>query len=414
MNSHQENSPLRLGIVAAEISADIQAAAVIRELKSYNSNIEFFGSAGSRSEAEGMELFYNPMDLGSVGIFESLGRLPKLVKIFKNFSQQLIEAKPDCVVLIDAPAVNMRLCKILRAHGIRTVYYFPPSAWTTKPERLRQIHDSVDAVVTAFSRNYVQYMKEELPVAYYGHPFVDIFKPLGGKDRALEQLGFPKKQYLGVLPGSRRHEINTLLPRFLKIAQRTRESKPDLEVIIPVAAPELMPLIEKLTAPYQDWVHLVMGEASHCIEACDAILTASGSVTLQIAFMNVPMVIAYVVSSLDYTVGYVLLTLNFIQIKNIGLPNLVLNDFGVPEYFQDTVNARNIAPLLIQLLDDTPQRKQQLDYLKIVRDSLGRPGVTKRVSGFIHSFAQGCSLEEALVRNPSIKVAPHIWNMNFM
>lgn len=342
-----------------------------------------------------MQMWADSTLWGTVGVTEALTRIPRMVSLYWKIRQRMVRERPDLVVVIDAPAIHMRLAGIARRHGLRTIYYFPPSAWTNNPRRLRRIHSEVAAVVAAFSYSAGNYRKLGLPIAYFGHPLVDLCRP-EPRESCLEKLGLPDGDYVALLPGSRTQEIRTLTPVFLQTVECVRRLDPRWTFLIPAANPQIEALLRDAMPPDVPGIRIVSGRSREVMRVARAGLLASGSATLEAALLDLPHLLCYRINPTDELLFRFLMRLGVLKLPYIGLPNLVLNEGAMPEILQDQVSADNLARRLLDLLHDGPERDRCVSTLERVRQALGPPGAIERVATFVERMAIGASREEAL------------------
>lgn len=349
---------------------------------------------GRFSRAAGLQLWADSTLWSIVGASEALTRIPKGIFTYLWLRRKLLNYAADLTVLIDSPAIHMRLARHLKKAGLRTIYYFPPSAWTQQPKRLREIHSRVEAVVPCFELNARRYRDLELEVAFFGHPLVDLCsRP--PRDQALAQLGLPEGRYLAMLPGSRTQEIRLLLPPFLETAERLARVHPQLTWLLPVANPAIGRMIEALMPQCPPWLRRVDSQSRAVMSVSEAGLLSSGSATLEASLLGLPHLICYRLNRFDYWLGRTLVALGLLKVPRFGLPNLVIDDDAVPEFLQHRVEPALLAERLAGLLHG-PARESALSGLARVRQALGAPGAVGRISQFVERMAEGCSRSEAL------------------
>ncbi len=285
--------------------------------------------------------------------------------------------------MIDSPAVFMRLAKFAKAERLKTVYYFPPSAWSTNHSRMHQIASRVTGIVATFKRNFQTYQAAGVPVEYYGHPMVDVVKRRT-RAEALEALGIEDGQFVVLLPGSRLQEIRHMTPVLVEAASRLRERRPQLRFLLPAASPEVY---NRLKVMVPDFIELHNGSAQEMLTVADLAVMASGSVSLEAAFLNCPMVLGYRFNRFDAAVGRFLLRTGLLKIKHFALPNLVLDETVLPELLQEEVTPDRIVYEAEKLLDPGSEREKMLRDLARVREALGTEPVVVRVADYVHRVA---------------------------
>jgi lipid-A-disaccharide synthase len=389
---------VRIALIAAEPSGELQAAALARELKLHLPDVKLCGTGGRHMRAEGVELFFDSSVWSTVGLIETLPRIPRGLITFHQLYTRLVQTRPDLTVLIDAPGIMLRLSKKLKKANLRTLYYFPPSAWNPAPARARKIHSLVSAVLTTFRYNYQSYARAGLQVGYFGHPLVSLLQPLT-RDEAFAQLSLdPSQRYLALLPGSRTQEIRLILPLFMEVARRLRVEMPGCHFLIPAATTQVEGMIRAKLGATPEWAHILSGGSREAIAAAHVAIVASGSVSVEAALLGVPIVLAYRVNRLDYFFGKLLKDLGLLRFRWFGLPNLVLQESVVPEFLQGEASPERLTAEALCLCDGQPQRERQLADLARVREALGPADSLERVGRFTAAFAQGLSLQESICK----------------
>ncbi len=382
--------------MAAEPSGDLQAGALARALLQRNPNLRLVGVGGTSMAEAGVELWMESHTWSTIGPGEALARIPGLYLAYRRMRHHLLQVRPELTVVIDAPALHMRLAGFLRRRGLRTAYYFPPSAWSRNPQRLRAIHSRVDGVLCAFQANAARYRELGLPVAYFGHPLVDVVGQAPARDEARRLLGL-EGPALALLPGSRTQEVKHLLPVFLQVASRLRREQPDLQILLPCATPPLERRIRAMLGPsLPEGVRLLSGQARQALAASRLALMASGSASLEAALLGTPMLLCYRFGPLDVALGRTLQALGLLRVDRFGLPNLVLDQDVVPELLQDEVNPDGLEARARLLLAEGPERQRMLADLARVRAALGEPGMVDRLAAVVDRLAGGASIDQAL------------------
>lgn len=374
-------------LLAAEPSGDLQAAALVPHLRAIDPQAEFIGIGGPHLQQAGVELLCDTSWWGSIGATEVLTRIPRIFVAYHLFRRRYLKRQPDVTVMIDSPAIFMRLAKFCLRHGLKTVYYFPPSAWSTNHNRMREIASRVTGVVAAFKRNFETYQAAGVPAQYFGHPMVDVVQKLPRKE-ALAELGLGEGRYVALLPGSRRQEIRLMTPVLLEAARLLQKKEPALRFVLPAATPKVYELLQQIELGE---VVLFNGRAQQLIGISELAIMASGSVSLEAAFLDCPMVLGYRFNRFDAALGRFLLRVGLLKIKHFALPNLVLDETILPELLQEEVTPQRLAQEAELLLKGGANRERMLSDLARVREALGDGPVVSRVAGYVHQVAVGPS-----------------------
>lgn len=371
-------------LLAAEPSGDLQAAALVAHLRSLDPEAKFFGIGGRNLAAAGVELVSDTSLWGTIGPFEVFGKLPKIFRAYYGLRRELLRRRPDVTVMIDSPALFMRLAKFTKAHGLPSVYYFPPSAWSDSEKRAAAISARVDGVVCAFERQYQTYQRAGVPAQYFGHPMVDVVVPRE-RSQALAELGLSEGRYVSLMPGSRSGEVRIMTPIFLQAAAELKRRHPDLTFLLPAASHALYDRLSKELEGTD--VILFNGRAQELLAVSEVAIMTSGSVSLEAALLDCPIVLGYRFNALDAFLGRTLVKLGLLKVPYFSLPNLLLNETVVEELFQEQVTAENLVAQAETLLQGGSQRERMLTDLRRAREKLGRPPVCQRVAEFVYSVA---------------------------
>ncbi len=340
--------PLRIALVAGEASGDILGAGLMQALKLRYPQVEFIGIGGPRMEAEGLQSYFPMERLSVMGLVEVLGRLPELLSRRKRLIRTLIAEKPDVFIGIDAPDFNLTLELKLRQAGIKTVHYVSPSVWAWRQKRVLKIRQACDLMLTLFPFEARFYLDHQVPVRFVGHPLANIIPLQADRQAARETLGLESEaMVVALLPGSRGGEVARLGALFLDAAERLRALRPGVRFVLPCASRERRVQLEDLLSGRDLPLLLLDGQSHEALAACDAVLIASGTATLEALLYKRPMVVAYKVAPLTYRILKRLVTSPY-----ISLPNLLAERLLVPELIQDAATPDALAQTLAPLLDD--------------------------------------------------------------
>lgn len=350
---------LRVALVAGEASGDILGSGLMQALRQRHPDIEFIGVGGPRMEAEGLESHFPMERLSVMGLFEVLGRLRELLRRRKDLMQMLIAAKPDVFIGIDAPDFNLNIELKLRQAGIRTVHYVSPSVWAWRQKRVLKIKQACDLMLALFPFEARFYEEHAVPVRFVGHPLANTIPLEADRAGARERLGLPQDaSVVALLPGSRGGEVGKLGVLFLDTAQRLLQDRPGLRFVLPCASPERRLQIEEMLAGRDLPVQLLDGASHEALAACDAVLIASGTATLEALLYKRPMVVAYKVAPMTYRI-----LKRLVNSPYISLPNLLAGRLLVPELIQDAATPEALAATLTPLLDDGSVQTEPFDAI---------------------------------------------------
>ena len=350
---------LRVALVAGEASGDILGSGLMQALKQRHPDIEFIGVGGPRMQAEGLQSHFPMERLAVMGLVEVLGRLRELLRRRKDLLQMLIAARPDVFIGIDAPDFNLNIELKLRRAGIRTVHYVSPSVWAWRQKRVLKIKEACDLMLALFPFEARFYEEHAVPVRFVGHPLANTIALEADRAGARDRLGLPQgASVVALLPGSRGGEVGKLGALFLDTAQRLLQDRPGLRFVLPCASAERRVQIEEMLAGRNLPVQLLDGASHEALAACDAVLIASGTATLEALLYKRPMVVAYKVAPMTYRI-----LKRLVKSPYISLPNLLAGRLLVPELIQDAATPEALAATLLPLLDDGSVQTESFDAI---------------------------------------------------
>jgi lipid-A-disaccharide synthase len=367
-------------LVAGEVSGDLHGSHLVEAIQCIEPEVQFFGVGGEGLERRGMKLLYRSHTLSVVGITEVFVKLRTILKALRGLKESLEREKPDLVILIDFPDFNLRLAKIAHRRGIPILYYISPQVWAWRPNRIKSIARLVKKMIVLFPFEVSLYESAGVDVEWVGHPLLDIVKPILSKEESFRQFGLdPKRRTIGLLPGSRLHEVERLLPPLLASAHLLQKEIPDLQFVVPLASgiPKTILLSYIKNSP----VKVVEHHPYDVMNLSELLITASGTATLEGAILGKPMIIIYKVSQPSYWIGRVL-----IRVDHIGLVNLVAEKEIAPELIQKDVHPQRIADEALRILRDPILSRKIADSMGEVRHRLGEPGAAQRAARIVTSL----------------------------
>jgi lipid-A-disaccharide synthase len=363
-------------LVAGEVSGDLHGSHLVEAIQSIDPEIQFFGVGGEGLERAGMEVLYPSQSLSVVGITEVFFKLRAVLKALHGLKKSIDRERPDLVILIDFPDFNLRLAKIAHRRGIPILYYISPQVWAWRPKRMKLIARLVKKMIVLFPFEVPLYEAAGVDVEWVGHPLLDIVKPTLSKEKAFQQFGLdPNRRTVGLLPGSRIHEIERLLPPLLASARFLQEEIPDLQFVIPLASGLPRTLLSPWMKNISVAVKVVEGFTYDAMNLSELLIAASGTVTLEGAILEKPMIIVYKVSLPSYWIARAL-----IQVDHIGLVNLVAEKEIAPELIQNDVNPQRISDEALRILRDPLLSRKVAESMREVRQKLGEPGAAERAA----------------------------------
>jgi len=351
--------PLTVALVAGEASGDILGAGLMQALKARHPDVRFIGIGGPRMEAQGLRSYFPLERLAVMGLVEVLGRLPELLARRKRLFKTFLDVRPDVFIGIDAPDFNLDLALKLRRNGIKTVHYVSPSVWAWRQNRVLKIRDACDLMLTLFPFEAKFYDAHQVAVRFVGHPLADAIPLLPDRAAARAELQLPQDGLVvALMPGSRGGEVGRLGPLFLAAAERLRSMRPGIRFVVPCASPDRRAQLEQILAGRDLPLTLLDGQSHAALAACNAVLIASGTATLEALLYKRPMVVAYSVAPLTFRI-----LKRMVRSPYVALPNLLAQRLLVPELLQDAATPDAMARLLSPLLDNGDVQTEGFDAI---------------------------------------------------
>jgi lipid-A-disaccharide synthase len=349
---------LRIALVAGEASGDILGSGLMRAIKARHPDAQFIGVGGPLMEAEGMNSYFPMERLSVMGLVEVLGRLKELLARRKLLIQTLIDEKPDVFIGIDAPDFTLNIELKLRQAGIKTVHYVSPSVWAWRQKRVLKIREGCDLMLTLLPFEARFYEEKGVPVRFVGHPLADTIPLEADRGAARAELGLGDGPVVALMPGSRGGEVGRLGALFFDAAEHLLAQRPDIRFVLPCASPQRRAQIEALLQGRNLPLTLLDGRSHVALAACDAVLIASGTATLEALLYKRPMVVAYRLAPLTYWI-----LKRMVKSPYVSLPNLLAQRLLVPESLQDAATADALAQTLLPLLDDGTAQTDGFDAI---------------------------------------------------
>ncbi len=371
---------MKIMILAGEVSGDIHASALVHELKKELPQAEFLGMGGPLMKKEGVNLFYSLKDLAVLGLVEVLKKYLHFRRIFNHLADVLKKEKPAALILVDYPGFNVRFAKVAKKCGVPVLYYISPQIWAWARWRRFVIASRVQKmlVVFPFEKNF--YKGTGLDVEYVGHPLADKLQLSFESVPDVSGIGSEEK-VVGLLPGSREHEIERLFPLMLQTAEKMVQEDESIQFVASAANPTLKSKIEAMASKVKLPLKVLQGSLSEVTRECQLVLVASGTATLECGALMVPMIVIYKVSFFTWLLGRLVVRLPY-----IGLVNIVRGKKVVPEFIQFEAKASKVAEEALSLLNCPDKSEKMREELQKVRHAIGEKGASVRAAKEVASF----------------------------
>jgi lipid-A-disaccharide synthase len=365
-------------ISAGEASGDQHAAALFRELQKLMPGVEGIGMGGSAMREAGIELCFDSSGIGVIGLAEIARHYGEIRGALKLMQKTACERKPDLLICVDYKEFNFRLAKAAKACGVKVLFYVSPQVWAWRPGRVKSYGRIIDHMAVIFPFELPFYEAYGVPATYVGHTLAGKVKPSMSRSEALKKYGLTdssanaqnnggSRPVIGLLPGSRANEIKRLMPVILESARRLSLEFPAARFLLfQAASVEDAAISAKLAGVAGLDLQVIRGQDYDALQCCDTVITVSGTATLEIALLGIPMVIVYRLAPLSYWLGRLLVKVPF-----IGLPNILAGKGIVREFIQHEATPANIAGEIARILQDSIYSESQRQALLTIRDKLG-------------------------------------------
>ncbi|MFE1582313.1 lipid-A-disaccharide synthase [Acinetobacter baumannii] len=365
------NRKLKIGIVVGEVSGDTLGVKLMRSFREQGIDAEFEGIGGPQMIAEGFNSYYPMETLSVMGIVEVLKDLKKLFAVRDGLINQWTQHPVDIFIGIDAPDFNLRLSKSIKEKNlpIKTVQYVSPSVWAWRQGRVHGIKQSIDLVLCLFPFEKVFYEQYEVPAAFVGHPLAKQLALENPIQIAKQELGIDENQkHIALLPGSRKGEVERLLPMLLGAANILHTKYPDIQFLIPsindARKQQIEQGVEQLAPQLKAKIHILENTDSESkigrmvMNASDIIALASGTATLEAMLMHRPMVTFYKLHWLTYLIAKFL-----VKIPYYSLPNIIAGKKVIEELIQADATPENLAAEIEKLMNVETAQIQVMQHL---------------------------------------------------
>jgi lipid-A-disaccharide synthase len=373
----------RILIITGEASGDLHGANLAKALKTLDPNVSIAGIGGAAMQAAGVQLIQSIAQLDIMGMVGPLALLAVARRLWAM--RRLFRSERwDAVVFIDHPGLNLRYAYFAKAAGLRVLYYIAPQIWAWRPGRIYWIKRRVDHVMVILPFEKAIYDRAGIPCTFVGHPLLDAVAPSYDREALRRTFGLePQGRVIGLLPGSRKGEVQALLPILLDAAERLLRREPTTQFVLAQASTIQDNLLRDLLRSSPVPVRVIKEQASEVMAVSDLVLVASGTATLQAAVVGTPMVLLYRTTPVTYRLARLL-----IRVKWIGLVNLVADRTVIPELIQTEATAQQVYAQAVRILDDRSVYDEMTRSLAQVRAQLGEPGASIRAAEVVLAACQ--------------------------
>ena len=381
---------LSIAISAGETSGDLNGAHLIEELKKLRGDLHIWGAGGSAMREAGAEIVVDMAGGGTIGIAETLKSLPGVAVKYHQLRRELLRRRPDVFVPIDFGAFNIRLAQIAYKNGIPVVYYFPPSSWRRCPKNASKLLACGGKVITPFPWSAEFLASQGVDARFVGHPLIDIVKPSMEKSAFLCELGLSDSlPTIGLLPGSRSHEIREHLMPMIDCAQIMHRELGGAQFVIGAAnrSAQMREKIAEVSRGKESFpeIRVVERRTYDCMAASDLLIATSGTATLEAAIMGIPMMIIYCGSAI---MRFEFLFRKSILENYIGMPNIVADRGVCPELINEDVTPEKLADIALSLFGNEDRISKMKSELSDVKNKIGSPGAAGRAARAV--LEMGC------------------------
>jgi len=362
---------------AAEVSADHLAGYLAREMK----DCCLFGMGGENMRSAGVDIRIDITEKSSVGIIEALKHIPSHLSTLKALKKMMKEEKPDALILVDAQGFNMPLASYAKSIGIKTIYFIAPQEWLWGTKKgVSKVAKTIDLIISIFRKEHDAYKAAGGNSVYFGHPLIDAAKPSMTRGDFFRKFSLnPGQKLIALCPGSRNHEIISLLPILLDVAGRIDGA----QFILPISSIKFKSMIGSQISRSQLNIKVIEGNNYDVLAYSDLVIAKSGTIVLESVCLGTPVIMFYKLSPITYYIGKYLLR---IKLDHYSMPNILAGSRVVPEYVMWQATADNIYNEAKRMLADPGKAKA--GYQEVV-SLLGQPGSIKRSAQKIIEFVRG-------------------------
>lgn len=361
---------------AGESSGDLHAANMFNELKKQLPHIKGLGMGSTKMRQAGIKLCFDSSGIAVIGLIEVLKHYGEIRHALDLMKVTIALEKPDLLVCVDYKEFNLKLARFAKRKGIKVLFYISPQVWAWRANRVTTYGKVIDRMAVIFPFETAYYEAKNVPVTYVGHPLVDKVQPQRSKiENAVKFSLKLNKPVVGLLPGSRVNEIKLMLPIMLVAAEQITQRHHGVQFVLPQADSISDNLLQRYLSKSVVNIIVIKNQPYDAMQCCDAIMTTSGTASLEIALLKVPMVIAYKLSAMSYFLGEKL-----VKTKFIGLPNIIAGKSIIKELIQSEATSENLATEIHTILENTVYKMTMVGALTVVKETLGQGGGSKNMA----------------------------------
>jgi len=368
-------------IICAEASGDLHAGNLAKRILEINPDIRISGIGGTFMRQSGANIYCDIKDLAVIGFFDVLKKLPKFFALKKLILEKIKEEKPDAIILVDFSGFNLRLAKKINK-TLPVIYYVSPQVWASRPGRIKTIKDYIHKMIVLFRFEEEFYKRYGVDVDFVGHPLLDIVKPTAEEKEFLRNFNLSEsKTTIALLPGSRKQEIENILPIMLKTSLSINQKIKNTQFVIAKSPQVDLDIYNRIIRGANIDLKIIEGKTYDCLNIADFCLVASGTATLETAIMQRPFVVIYKMNLLNY-----LLYRPQVRVPYIGMVNIVAGKEIVPEFIQFGACPKDISEQALEILRNPARIEQMKNDLTLVKSLLGEKGASLRAAQIVIDF----------------------------
>lgn len=372
-------------ICAGEASGDLHAANLIRALRKQQPDISVRAMGSTQLQTAGADILVDCRDIAVVGIVEVIKHWGDIQAALQILKDSLKDNPPDLLILVDYVEFNLKLAKYAKSLGIKVLFYVSPQVWAWRSGRVPKIGKVIDMMAVLFPFETEIYEKYNVPARFVGHPLAEEVHPTMSKAEAQKAFYLePNYSTVGLLPGSRRGEVERILPTLLESAKLIKKTLGSVQFVLPIAPTLERSFIQSFIDAAGIEVNLIDGQSHDVTHACDAVMVASGTATLEVALLETPMSIVYKVAPLSYQI-----LSRMIEVEHIGLANIVAGKGAVPEFIQNYAEPHIIAAEVVKQLTDLEYRSTMIADLQQIKIKLGAGGGSANIARLANEMLEG-------------------------